>query len=140
MDNNINNFNQNADQQNFAQQNTQSQDAYQQNAYQQNAYQQPTYQQNAYQQNPYQNGYNNMPAPANNGEPVSIGQWMLTMLIMMIPIANIIMMFVWAFGSDVPASKKNFFRAQLIWAVIWIVLLIVLYAMGLATFFATINY
>ncbi|MBD2870943.1 hypothetical protein IDH41_20365 [Paenibacillus sp. IB182493] len=42
---------------------------------------------------------------------------MLTMLIMIIPIVNIIMMFVWAFGDGNP-SKQNYFKASLLWAAI----------------------
>lgn len=42
---------------------------------------------------------------------------MLTMLIMIIPIVNIIMMFVWAFGEGNP-SKQNYFKASLLWAAI----------------------
>ncbi|WP_245599954.1 hypothetical protein [Paenibacillus harenae] len=39
------------------------------------------------------------------------------MLIMIIPIVNIIMMFVWAFGEGNP-SKQNYFKASLLWAAI----------------------
>ncbi len=47
-------------------------------------------------------------------EPVSVGEWLITFLIMVIPIVGIIMLFVWAFGSGAKASKKNFAQAQLI--------------------------
>lgn len=33
---------------------------------------------------------------------------------MLIPIVNIVLMFVWAFGSNVNRSKKTYFQAQLI--------------------------
>lgn len=70
------------------------------------------------------------PAPQNstyNGmdpreKPYSVGGWLLTRLIMIVPIVNIVMPFVWAFGSKTNKSKKNFFIAALIWAAIWIVL------------------
>lgn len=80
----------------------------------QNSYQN-TYQ-NAY-QNSYQNNYQN--AYQYNGqteleEPVKISEWVLSMVLMMIPCVNIILMFVWAFSSTEKKSKSNFFKAYLI--------------------------
>jgi len=49
-----------------------------------------------------------------NSQPMSVGDWVKTLLLLMIPLANIILMFVWAFGENVNISKKNFFKAQLI--------------------------
>jgi hypothetical protein len=53
-------------------------------------------------------------------KPVGVGEWMLTTLVMMIPLVNIIMMFVWAFSSKTKKSKSNYFKATLIWMLIWI--------------------
>lgn len=78
-------------------------------------YQQP------YQQAPYQ------PSGVEMEEPVSFGEWMLTMLIMLIPCVNIIMMFVWAFG-DGKKSKSNYFKASLVWALISIVASVIIVA------------
>ncbi len=36
------------------------------------------------------------------------------MLVMAVPCVNIVMMFVWAFGSGTKKSKANYFRATLI--------------------------
>ena len=72
----------------------------------QNTYQH-TYQ-NAY-QNPYQNN-----SQMELEEPVKISEWVLAMVLMMIPCVNIIMMFVWAFSSTEKKSKSNFFKAYLI--------------------------
>ncbi|MGK7912431.1 MAG: hypothetical protein AB4050_13275 [Synechococcus sp.] len=47
-------------------------------------------------------------------EPVTVGEWLITYLIMLIPIVGLIMVFVWAFGSDTKPSKKSFFQAQLV--------------------------
>lgn len=57
---------------------------------------------------------------------VSVGNWMVTMLLMAIPIVNIVMLFVWAFGGNVEKSKSNWAKAKLIWALISIVISIVL--------------
>ena len=48
-----------------------------------------------------------------NPPPVSMGEWLVTFLISMIPIVNLIMVFVWAFGASNP-SKANFFKAYLL--------------------------
>ncbi len=53
--------------------------------------------------------------------PVTVGNWMLTILIMMIPLVNIIMLFIWAFSSTTPASKSNWAKATLIWMLIVII-------------------
>lgn len=69
--------------------------------------------QQPYQQQVYQND--------NLEEPVSFGDWMLSLLLMMIPCVNIVMMFVFAFGNG-KKSKSNFFKAYLVWVLISIVL------------------
>ena len=45
---------------------------------------------------------------------VSVKEWLLTNLIMMIPLVNLIMMLVWAFGSNTNPNKANYFKATLI--------------------------
>ncbi|HAS72701.1 MAG TPA: hypothetical protein DCS67_00985 [Clostridiales bacterium UBA8960] len=49
---------------------------------------------------------------------VTVKEWIITMLILMIPLVNIVMVFVWAFGGGANASKANYFKAMLI---IWLV-------------------
>lgn len=51
-------------------------------------------------------------------QPVSVGEWILTLLIASIPLINLIMLFVWAFGSNTKLSKANWAKATLIWIVI----------------------
>ena len=63
-------------------------------------------------------------APATSTEseaPVSLGDWILTILLTCIPCVNIIMLFVWAFGNNTPKSKSNWAKAQLIWVLIGVV-------------------
>ena len=83
------------------------------------AYQQP-YQQP---QQSYQQSYQ---PDSDLEEPVSFGDWMLSILLMTIPCVNIIMMFVWAFGSGTKKSKSNYFKAVLVWTLIWTVLTIIM--------------
>ena len=45
---------------------------------------------------------------------VSVKEWLITNLIMMIPLVNIVMMLVWAFGSNTNPNKANYFKASLI--------------------------
>lgn len=50
---------------------------------------------------------------------VSVKDWLIVMLLMSIPLVNLIMPFVWAFGGgNIPESKKNWAKAMLIWALI----------------------
>jgi len=68
--------------------------------------------------------------------PVSVGEWMITMLLMIIPIVNIVMLFVWGFGGNAPVSKANWAKATLIWALIGIVLAIVILGLFAGAFLA----
>lgn len=58
----------------------------------------------------------------NHPEPVSMKEWLITLLILCIPIVNLVMPFVWAFGGGSNPSKANFFKAQLIMILIGIVM------------------
>lgn len=101
-------------------QNTDQQSAYGQ-SYQQAYDQNRNYNQN-YNQN-YQQPYNQSYQPYGDlEEPVTIGDWMLTMLLLTIPCVNIVMICVWAFGSGTKKSKSNYFKAVLIWTAISIAL------------------
>ena len=73
-------------------------------------------------------------SPYYTEQPVSMGEWLGTMLLMCIPVVNIILMFVWAFGGSAKVSKRNYFRASLLLAaivtVLWIVAIVVMLALG----------
>lgn len=71
--------------------------------------------------------YNNNFEPKKD-EIVSIKEWLITILIMSIPIVNIVMIFVWAFGNGTKESKANYFKATLIMFVIGIIIAILFYA------------
>ncbi len=53
---------------------------------------------------------------------MSVGEWMVTLLILIIPIVNIIMLFVWGFGGGVNKTKANYCKASLIWVAIGLIL------------------
>tara|TARA_B100000029_G_C17419981_1_gene903934 strand:+ start:702 stop:968 length:267 start_codon:yes stop_codon:yes gene_type:complete len=49
-----------------------------------------------------------------NAKVVTTSEWILTNLIMLIPIINIIMLFVWSFGNNTNLNKANWAKASLI--------------------------
>ena len=111
-----------------------NQNNYQDNTgYQSNTYQNTGYN-NDYAGGNYQNynNYNNYQPyqqmnPYNDSqleleEPVKIGEWVLALVLMMIPCVNIIMMFVFAFSKTEKKSKSNFFKAYLIFYAIMLAL------------------
>lgn len=57
--------------------------------------------------------------------PLTVGQYLGMYLLMCVPILNIVLLFMWAFGHSVNLNKKNYARAVLILcavsAVIWII-------------------
>ncbi|MGU3470195.1 hypothetical protein ACLBWT_03395 [Paenibacillus sp. D51F] len=54
------------------------------------------------------------PIPTGNSQVIRTSSWMVTMLLLAIPILNIIMLLVWAFGSGVNLNKRNLSRAYLL--------------------------
>ena len=53
---------------------------------------------------------------------MSVKDWVITILIASIPLINLIMLFVWGFGSDTNQNKANWAKATLIWIAIITVL------------------
>jgi hypothetical protein len=108
----------------------------------QQSYQQPVYQgQQAYQAPPM---YNAPPSRIySNGEmPVSLGEWIITWIVLGIPLVGIIMLFVWAFGSDTKRSKKTYCQATLIISLAITVLSVFFFFVfgGLAAFIGSGSY
>ena len=64
------------------------------------------------------NPVNNLPQYT----PISVGEWVITIIIIAIPIVGFIMLFVWGFGSNTQPSKANWAKAALIMIGISIVL------------------
>lgn len=97
---------------------------------QQYSQQQQQQQQQQYYSQPQQQQYysqpNQSPYGVQNEPPISLGDWILTLIVLAIPCVNIIMLFVWGFSSGTNTSKKNFCRAYLIFILIGIVLTFIL--------------
>lgn len=62
-----------------------------------------------------------------NYKPMSIGDWLITFLIQVIPLVGFIMLFVWAFGDGTHPSKKTWAQASLIFALIMFVLAVIFF-------------
>ncbi len=69
--------------------------------------------------------------------PIPTKDWVITILITAIPFVGLIMLFVWAFGSNSNhPSKINWAKAMLLWYLIGIVLMIIFWAVAGAAIFA----
>ncbi|WP_348344934.1 hypothetical protein [Ignavibacterium sp.] len=75
-------------------------------------------QMNQFNQNAFQQQY----------RPMTLGDWLITLLIQAIPLVGFIMLFVWAFGGDTHPSKKTWAQASLLFALIMLVLVIIFFA------------
>ena len=49
-----------------------------------------------------------------NQNPMSVKDWLITLLIMAIPVVGLIMLFVYAFGNNGNVNRQNWAKAQLI--------------------------
>ena len=105
-----------------------------QSQYQQQSQQQYQYQPNM-QQQPYQPQQPQYYTPEAYPH-MTLKDWIVTMLLMLIPIANIILPFMWAFGTNVNPSKKTYFQAMLIMALAGIVFWIVIMVLFGAAFYS----
>lgn len=64
---------------------------------------------------------------------LSVGDWVITLILTAIPLVGIIMLFIWAFSSETHPSKSNWAKAALIIAAIAILLyIIVIFIFGAA--------
>ncbi|MDH6311286.1 hypothetical protein M2137_000036 [Parabacteroides sp. PFB2-10] len=77
-------------------------------------------------------------APTQANSVISIGEWILTIFLLAIPLINLIMLFVWGFGGGAHPTKANFAKAALLWMVIGFVLSL-MFLSSILTFFSTFN-
>ncbi|MFZ0576645.1 MAG: hypothetical protein WAM41_03965 [Psychrobacillus psychrotolerans] len=78
--------------------------------------------------------YDNFEKTSNE---MTVGDWLITTLILIIPIVNIVMLFIWGFGN--PDPRRNYARASLIWMAISIVLMLIFYGVAIAFIFNSFN-
>lgn len=72
-------------------------------------------------------------------ESLTVGDWLLTLIVTAIPLVGFIMLFVWAFTSGTPQSKSNWAKAMLLIIAISIVLSIIFVALFGAAFFGMMD-
>jgi hypothetical protein len=65
----------------------------------------------------------------NDRNYVSVGGWMLMMLVTAIPVVGQIMIIVWAFAGE-NESRKNYFRAILVFFLLFVALFVLLALLG----------
>ncbi|MCP1109293.1 hypothetical protein [Ohessyouella blattaphilus] len=103
---------------------------------------QQQYQQQQYQQ-PYQQQYQQQPTfdkDANlDKSPMEMKDWLLTLIVLMVPCVGIVMYFVWAFSSTGNINRRNFCRAGLVMSAIALILYILFIAIFGAAIFAGIG-
>lgn len=71
---------------------------------------------------PQQQQSSTYPGQLDGNEPLSLGQYLVMLLLMLVPILNLVMLFVWGFGSSSSLNRKNFARAMLIVSAIMLVI------------------
>lgn len=65
---------------------------------------------------------------------LTMGDYLIMMIIAAIPIVNIVMLCMWGFGSDANPNKKNWAKAQLVMIVIGIILVLLSWSAIIAMF------
>ncbi len=75
-------------------------------------------------------GYHGSYNTGMDNSPMSMGDWVLTILAFMIPCAGLILYFVWAFGKNGNINRRNYCRAYLIILAVVVVIYIVIFAVS----------
>ena len=70
---------------------------------------------------PQQQQYGQAQAPV-----IGVGEWVVTYIVLALPIVGLIMAFVWGFGSGTNPNKANFCKAYLIFIAIAVALYVLL--------------
>jgi heme/copper-type cytochrome/quinol oxidase subunit 2 len=80
-------------------------------------------------------------SPKNDSNYVSVWSWFWMMFVVTIPVIGLIMIFVWAFVGE-NESRKNYFRAILLWMLVSLILVagLVLACLALGTLPAVMNH
>lgn len=63
----------------------------------------------------------------HNQKPMSVKDWLITFLILIIPIVGLVMLFIYAFGDNQNVHKQTWAKAQLIWMAIMLALMFLIF-------------
>ncbi len=77
------------------------------------------------------NQYQHSVQPELKDSPLSVGEWILTILALFIPCVGIILYLVWAFGKKGNVNRRNYCRAYLvIYGIIMAIYLLIVLVFG----------
>ncbi|WP_461810450.1 hypothetical protein [Faecalimonas sp.] len=62
----------------------------------------------------------------NDNEVMSVGEWLLTILVTIIPCLGLVLYLVWAFGKNENVNRRNYCKAWLIYWLIQTILIIII--------------
>jgi hypothetical protein len=69
--------------------------------------------------------------------PMTVGEWMLTLLVLTIPIVNLVMYLVWGLSGTGNINRRNFCRASIYWVLIilgiYLVFMVLALVVGVVT-------
>lgn len=96
------------------------------------------YQDNQYD---YSQQYSRNRNEQSDNSPMDLKDWILTLIVLLIPCVGIVMYFVWAFESNGNINRRNFCRAQLIiFAVLLGIYLVLFMLFGVVAFSRVVGY
>lgn len=96
------------------------------------------YQDNQYD---YSQQYSRNSSEQSDNSPMDLKDWILTLIVLLIPCVGIVMYFVWAFESNGNINRRNFCRAQLIiFAVLLGIYLALFMLFGVIAFTRVVGY
>ena len=94
-----------------------------------------------YNQYDYSQQYSRNSSEQSDNSPMDLKDWILTLIVLLIPCVGIVMYFVWAFESNGNINRRNFCRAQLIiFAVLLGIYLVLFMLFGVVAFTRVVGY
>lgn len=88
--------------------------------------------------NPFEQENQGFPT-SRNDNPLSVKDWVITLILTAIPLVGLIMLLIWTFDDNSNINKKNFAKASLIVMLIMIVISIFFYITIFAAFIGTMG-
>lgn len=67
---------------------------------------------------------------ASDTAPMTVSEWLTTLIVLAIPVVGIVMYFVWAFSERGNITRRNFCRASLLLFAVFAVIFVVLGALS----------
>ena len=63
-------------------------------------------------------------------KPLTFGDWMVTILVLAVPLVNVVALIYWAASSGTNVTKQNYARASIAWFFIGLVIFLILSMTG----------